>query len=450
MEEKKYNLFTAISMVVGIVIGSGVFFKASNILKITEGNLPMAILAWIVGGLIMIISAYVFSLIASNTSKNGDLATLAEETAGRKHSYAFSWYNATIYYPMLTAVLAWVSSNFICILFEINSLVVLVLISIVLLLCSLLLNFLAPKAAGYFQVSAATIKIIPLIIMGIVGTIYGLFFNDGILIENLTDVSTKLGGNGFMGAIVATAFAYEGWICATSITNDLKEPKKNLPKALVLGTIIVLAIYIVYYIGLAGTFPNNDFVQNGDAQIKLAFAKIFGSVGGTILYVFVIVSCLGTLNGLTMGSVRCFNYIAETGNGPCPNKLSQLNTNNLNKNSFIISFILCFVWLAIWLFMLYQGIVKDKVWAMDISELVIILVYAFYIPMYISIIKSRSDLNKFNRYVAPVVAVLASIFMVIAGFISHGFSCIIFFIFSAIILAIGFKFYKGEANESNS
>ena len=55
---KKYGLITAISMFVGIVIGSGIFFKAQNILNITNGNMPLGILAWVIGGLIMVICSY--------------------------------------------------------------------------------------------------------------------------------------------------------------------------------------------------------------------------------------------------------------------------------------------------------------------------------------------------------------------------------------------------------
>lgn len=63
--KKKYGLPTAIALVIGIVIGSGVFFKAEKILTATGGNLPLGILAWAIGGLIMIICAYMFSILAT-------------------------------------------------------------------------------------------------------------------------------------------------------------------------------------------------------------------------------------------------------------------------------------------------------------------------------------------------------------------------------------------------
>ena len=63
--KKKYGLLTAVCMVVGIVVGSGVFFKAEAVLKYTGGNLKLGILAWIIGGFIMIICAYTFSILAT-------------------------------------------------------------------------------------------------------------------------------------------------------------------------------------------------------------------------------------------------------------------------------------------------------------------------------------------------------------------------------------------------
>ena len=63
--EKRYGLFTAVCMVVGIVIGSGVFFKAQDILNHTGGNMPLGILAWLIGGAVMLICALTFSTLAS-------------------------------------------------------------------------------------------------------------------------------------------------------------------------------------------------------------------------------------------------------------------------------------------------------------------------------------------------------------------------------------------------
>ncbi len=442
--KKKYNLITAIAMVVGIIVGSGVFFKASGVLSALEGNMILSILAWILGGCVMIVSAYTFSLVAANCKKSAELIDMANETVGRRHAYSLSWYCAVLYYPLLVGVLGWVCSSFTAILFGVDSLTFVVIGSFIYVICICIFNFIAPKIAGHFQVSTTVIKLIPLSIMALFGVFYGLLAKEGMLVENFTNVTLFTGSNGFMGALCGTCFAYEGWIVATTISKELNEPKKNLSKALVIGTLIVLGIYIAYYIGLAGTYANSEFIANGDEQVKLAFSKIFGGVGGTILYIFVVISCVGTLNGLTMGAMRNLKSIADTNNGPKPEMFKTLNKFNVNTPSALIGSVLSIFWLAIWLFVLYKGLYTGAWWAMDISELVIIFVYMAYIPIYISIIRKRDDLNKINRYVMPVLATLAALLMIAAAIISHGIGCLIFLIIASIIIAIGLIFYKEE------
>ena len=108
-------------------------------------------------------------------------------------------------------------------------------------------NAISPRLAGKFQVATTFIKLIPLALMAVVGIIYGI--TSGQLTENFTHTVQLTGAmanpvnvNPLFGAVVATAFAYEGWIIATSINSELKDAKKNLPKALTLGAIIVMSI----------------------------------------------------------------------------------------------------------------------------------------------------------------------------------------------------------------
>ena len=85
--ERKYGLFTAICLVVGIVIGSGVFFKAQTILQKTEGNMPLGIIAWVIGGLIMLVSILTFATMAQKYEKVNGIVDYAEATVGGKYAY---------------------------------------------------------------------------------------------------------------------------------------------------------------------------------------------------------------------------------------------------------------------------------------------------------------------------------------------------------------------------
>ncbi len=419
--DKKYGLLTAVCTVVGTVIGSGVFFKAEKILTETGGNLPVGILAWIIGGLIMVACAYAFSILATRHEKVSGVVDFAEALVGKKYAYFMGWFLALLYYPTLTSVLAWVSARYMCVLigWDITGPQCMT-ISGVLLVAIFALNSLAPKLAGKFQISATFIKLIPLFLMAIVGTVKGL--SNGLLIENFTtvvneDISTA---SGLFKAVVATAFAYEGWICATSINAELKDAKKNLPKALVMGTLIIVAVYITYYIGLAGGIENAVIMQGGEAGAKIAFSAVFSNFAGTLLFVFVVISCLGTLNGLTLGCSRAFYAIAARNDGPKPEILKQIDpATNMPGNSAMAGLLVSAFWL-----LFFYGSQLGEPWfgpfSFDSSELPIITTYAMYLPIFVSMMFKEKGLGVVKGKVAPVLAIIGSIFMVVAAVFAHG------------------------------
>ncbi|MEG1073427.1 MAG: amino acid permease, partial [Oscillospiraceae bacterium] len=188
---KKYGLFTAIAMVVGIVIGSGVFFKAEAILTKTGGDMVTGILAWVIGGLIMMICAYTFAVMATKFEYVNGLVDYAEATAGKRYGYLVGWFMSTIYYPAMTSVLAWVSARYLCVLFgfDITGAQCMVIAGFF-LIASYALNALSPVLAGKFQVSTTVIKLVPLALMAVFGIIFGL--KNGVLIENFTHVIPTL------------------------------------------------------------------------------------------------------------------------------------------------------------------------------------------------------------------------------------------------------------------
>lgn len=449
--QKKYGLFTAIAMVVGIVIGSGVFFKAEKVLTATGGDLPQGILAWIIGGLIMIVCAYVFATMATRYEKVNGVVDYAEVTLGSNYAYFIGWFLAAIYYPTLTSVLAWVSARYAGVLLGWNIVGSEVMsLSAFFLVASYALNALSPKLAGKFQVSTTVIKLIPLALMAVVGTIAGL--GNGILVQNFTSgvIAEATSANPLFTAVVATAFAYEGWIIATSINAELKDAKKNLPRALTFGTLFVVLIYILYYTGLAGAVENSVMMKGGEAGAKLAFSTVFSNIGGTILFVFVVISCLGTLNGLMMGCTRGFYALAARNMGPSPSVFSCIDKNtNMPTNSSIIGLLLSSAWLLYFFGANLTAVPWFGPFSFDSSELPIVTIYAMYIPIFIMIMVKEKSLSFFKRFLMPVLAVLACIFMVIAACYSHGMAVIFYLVIFGLIMALGLMAKNSKSKYTN-
>ncbi len=434
--EKKFGLITAIAMVVGIVIGSGVFFKAEKILTATGGDLKKGILAWVIGGIIMISCAYTFSVMATRYQYVNGVVDYAEATMGKKYAFYVGWFMAIIYYPTITSVLAWVSARYTCVIlgFSITGGECMT-IACLYLVASFTLNALSPVLAGKFQVSTTVIKLVPLFLMAVVGTFMGV--RSGMTAYNFTHYVSQGTSGGLFTAIVAASFAYEGWIIATCINAELKDAKKNLPLALIAGTFITMSVYILYYIGLAGTIKNEVMMAGGETGAKLAFQTIFSSAGGTLLFVFVIISCLGTLNGLMLGCTRGIYSIAARGIGPNPKVFSQVDpTTNMPVNSAILGLFLCAVWL-----LYFYGANLTTSWfgffSFDSSELPIVTIYALYIPIFLMFMKKEKELTFFNRFLMPSISLLGSIFMIIAAWFAHGMAVVAFLIVYLVVMALG-------------
>ena len=440
---KKYGLFTAIAMVVGIVIGSGVFFKAEKILTATGGNLPLGILAWIIGGFIMISCAYTFSLMATKYERVNGIVDYAEAAMGKKYGYYVGWFMALIYYPTLTSVLAWVSARYTAVLFgwDITGGECMT-ISGFFLVASYALNALSPVLAGKFQVTTTVVKLIPLLLMAVVGTVFGL--DNGMIVQNFTTSVTEVDPLiAVFTAVVATSFAYEGWIIATSINAELKDSKRNLPLALMAGTFTVMVVYILYYVGLAGAVTNQTLMEGGQEGAKLAFETVFSSLGGTLIFVFVIISCLGTLNGLMLGCTRGIYSISARNQGPNPLMFKQIdNATNMPTNSAVLGLLLSAFWLVY-----FYGANLTTPWfgffCFDPSELPIVTIYALYIPIFVVFMKKESDFPAFKRFVMPSLAIFGSLFMMFAACFSHGMAVVAYLAIFGVIM-LGGVFFSRE------
>lgn len=442
--EKKYGLLTAIAMVVGIVIGSGVFFKAEKVLVATGGDLPLGILAWFLGGLVMIICSYNFAVMATRYEKVSGVVDYAEVMVNKKYGYYFAWFMAIIYFPAMTSVVAWVAARYSAVLmgWDIAGPQAMTLASLY-LVGSFTINAVSPKLAGKFQITTTAAKLIPLGLMAVVGTIYGL--KNGVMIQNFTSGAiVEVSGSPLFTAVVGTCFAYEGWICATSINAELKDSKKNLPRALMFGSIFVVLVYMLYYVGLAGAVENEVIMAGGETGAKIAFSTVFTEFGGTLLFVFVVISCLGTLNGLMLACTRGFYAMASRKEGPAPQIFDGVDkTTNMPTNSAVMGLFMASVWLTY-----FYGANLTEPWfgpfCFDSSELPIITIYSMYIPIFFMQMVKEKSLPTFKRFVMPFLGICASLFMVLAAIVSLKIAVLYYLILFAAVMLLGaaLKNYK--------
>lgn len=415
--KKQYGIWTGIAMVVGIVIGSGVFLKAGGVLKLAGGNLKLSILAWFIGGLIMITSSFCFAVFATKVTKYNGVVDYVEVASNEKIGYSLAWMITSFYYPIVASIVALFAGSYFFKMIGLNIgltdwqnfLFAFGIITLV-----VLMNYLSPIIASKFQISATVVKLIPILLIAIGGLFASLIVGNDYGIINAFKNNAEGYELNFGEAVKKTAFAYEGWVCATAINAELKDSKKNLPKALVGGTIAILVFYIVYYVSLSAILGNEaNIIQDEKAPI-VAFQKMFGTIGGSIFTFFIMISCLGTVNGVTMGCCRGMYTMSCRGQGIAPEKFSKIGKNkNISFLSCIYGYGCILLMLLVWYLAMHNVWIFGHLGSMD--EIICAIIYAIYITMYIFIMKNFKELNVVKRFILPGLAIIGSLFFTICG-----------------------------------
>lgn len=462
--EKRYGLPTAIAMVVGIVIGSGVFIKGGKLLAKTGGNLMMGLLAILLCGLVCIICSQVFAVLSSKYNKVNGLVDYAEVALGPKYAYYMGWFMTTIYTPSLSAILAFFSGLTFCQLCGLRT------IDLVngcfsaevfgvgggFLVMGYAINSLSPKIAGKLQISMTVIKLIPLILIGVGGLIFGLTSGNtqAVLDYVNTDAYVPV-ENGFFQGVVGFAFAFEGWILATTINSELKDPKKNLPIALIGGSIFVVIIYVLYIFAMSSVGSVDAILATwplGQALPAIAAKPIFGPVVSKIFELCIVVSCLGTMNGLIMSNCRSQYSIASRGMGPMADWFGHLDPmSDFPVKSALFGMLFGGFWYAWDAVMYWNGpdfmdvTHHNMFFGFEPDEVCIVNLYAMYIPMFIAIMIKCKDLNIYKRYILPVLGLICCGFMIFCCVKGWGvLACLGYLTFFVVFMLIGRIFMHPE------
>lgn len=440
MKNKQYSLFNTIGMIVGIVIGSGIFFKSDNILISTNGNISIGVLFFCIAALSIIFGSLSISSLASKNSNTGGIIAYSEEFS-KSSACVIGWFHTFLYYPTLIAVVSWIAGIYILLLFGINaSLLVQIIIGFLIVIILYILNIYSMVLGSYFQNLSTVIKIIPLIIISICGLIFG---NPSDIISSPIKEASSLN---IIAAITPIAFSFDGWIIATTISHEIKNPKKNLPIALIISPIIILTLYILYFVGISIYVGPEKVMMLGDSHVAYAANSLLGNFGEKIILIFIIISILGTINGIIIGFLRLPNALAERNMFPFAKKFIIIsNKFGISINSAIFTFILSTIWIIINYFTQKYNLLENS----DISEISISFNYIAYIYLYLNIIKlwkKHQISSNIKGLIFPSLAIIGSLLIVLGSFSNR--LIVYYSIFCSLLVLISMIYYKKYNTQS--
>ncbi|WP_367341960.1 APC family permease [Limosilactobacillus sp.] len=420
--KRSLGLGSALSIVVGTLIGSGIFFKQGSVLD-SAGSSTMALLAWILGGIITLAGGLTVAEIGAQMPYTGGLYVYIENIYGRLMGFMAGWMQVIVYGPAIIASVAGFMSILMANFFGLGAQWRAPL-AIITVLAITVINILENKAGAWFAIITTLGKMIPIAAIIIFGVFFG---HQHALGQTVAEVHQSAGNFGV--AILATLFGYDGWILVASLGGEMKNPQKVLPKAIVLGITFVLIVYTLITYGVLRFIPVETIHRLGENTTSYMSKAAFGTIGGKLLDAGIIISMMGTLNGKIMTFPRIVYAMAKRHDLPFSNLLGYVTPKSREPLSaqlfiFILSAIMmCFF-------------DPDR-----LSDLCVFTVYIFYTLAFVGIFILRKrnpdpSVRPFKTPLypfVPIVALAGGIFVLISEIFNDPQGVILF----VVIVVVG-------------
>ncbi len=389
MKKNQLSLFTALSIVVGCVIGSGVFVKPGKVLLAT-GESSTAILAWVLGGLLTLAGGLTVAEIASRIPKTGGLYVFMEEIYGKRWGFVSGWVQALIYGPGLMSALALYFGSLFTNFFGMDPTQAKGVAFIALFLLAGVSAW-GTSYSAWIQNISTVIKLIPIALIGVAGLFMG---HEPIFNQTLTDPSLKAVGLG--SAILATLWAYDGWMQVANVAGDIKNPAKNLPRAIVGGLAAVMLVYVCVNMSLFHVLPKDQIALLNEKSAGAASEILFGSLGGKLISAGILISIFGCLNGNILTMTRVPYAMATREAFPFSAIFSRLHPKYGTPFESIVFKTICASIMMIFLN-------PDR-----ITDIAMFSMYLFYAFLFIGIFKIRRIYGKpaTGSYAIPLYPVI--------------------------------------------
>lgn len=407
--DKTMTFTQTLATVMGTVIGAGVFFKAADVANIT-GHTSLHIFVWILAGFISLMAGLTGAEISAAIPETGGMIRYIDRCYGRFASFLIGWVQFIIYFPANIAALGIIFSTQLINLFHLPSgwLIPIAIASIVSILG---INFLGAKVSGSFQSITTIGKLIPI---GAI-IIFGLL-SEGQVDVSLFPVEAGSSNNGFLAALAAgllsSMFAYDGWIHVGNVAGEMKNPRKDLPKAITFGMLGIMLVNVLVNYAYLNALPIDQIAGNETASLQVA-NYYFGDMGGKIITIGILVSVYGTINGYTMTGIRIPYTMGTYKLLPFSDKFAALNSNKVPVLGGVIQIIIA-------IGMIFMGGFNM------LTNMLIFVIWIFYTLVFAAVIKLRNDEPDLQRPykvpfypVVPIIAILGGLFILIMTLITQ-------------------------------
>jgi basic amino acid/polyamine antiporter, APA family len=416
--KREIGLFTSTLLVTGLVLGSGVFKEIVPMSKDGLGELSI-LLVWLFAGLISLLGALSVGGLSSLTDESGGSYEYFRLSFGGLFAFISGWADFMIVGTGVSAALASFVGETVNYLTPLQNPLQslehikianfftpfadfgIKIVGIGAIIILTILNFFGSRESGIINNIITSAKILGILIL----IIFGLSHLPTKSSEIIESTNTIISTNGnylsiFLTAMLSALWAYDGWIYATNISGEIKNPKKNLPKALAFGILITTSIYILLNYVFVQIIPISDFRLMPETETgAIPVAQVLlGPYGKNIITVLIIICVIGALNSNIVSLPRKYYQMAHEGYF-----FSSAKTIHPRFRVPVNALIYSMVWSCI---LLMSGSFKM------LSDMVVFTAFVFYASLCIALIKMKRNCTiktrVFGYPLAPILFLLFS------------------------------------------
>ena len=336
--KRELGLFDGIMLVVGSMIGSGIFIVSSDIAR-QVGSAGWLLFIWLITAVLTTIAAVSYGELSAMYPKAGGQYVFLQEAYGRLTAFLFGWSFFAVIQTGTIAAVGVAFSKFAAYIFKPFSEDNIILqignfhisaaqiVSIFTIIVLTYLNSLGVKNGKMLQTVLTIVKvssIVGLVVFGFAATnvkVWDMNWTNAWEIQSWSTTSftwTSVAGAGlvtaFAAAMVGSTFSSVTWEGVTFIAGEIKNPKRNVGLSLFLGTFIVGLIYVVVNVMYLAVLPLQEIATAKSDRVGVVVAQeIFGNVGTTIIAIMIMISTFACNNGLIMTGARVYYTMAKDG-----------------------------------------------------------------------------------------------------------------------------------------
>ena len=298
-----------ILIVIGTVIGSGIFLVPGLVIKQTGGSIGVALLVWLAAGVLSLLGALTYGEMGASKPDAGGLYVYLRDALGPLPAFLYGW---TMFYVIAagsTATLAVAFTNYLG-QFVTLSPIAGKIVAIAMILVVMLINVLGTREGANVQGVATAIKVGAILVMSVMLIAVGHGFAQTPNVWPAQWNGSLFAGVGL--AMIGVLWAYEGWQYVTFSAGETKDPQRVFPLGIAIGTAAIIFIYVLANIGYIAAL-GADGAMKSERIAAESMALAFGPAAGKLIAATILVSMFSAANGITLTAPRLYYSMARDG-----------------------------------------------------------------------------------------------------------------------------------------